>query len=60
MEHYRMFEGKVGLSQGYYCLTCGKPTAMLSPRHGPGVCEPNVNLVKELQELNSPRHLGDK
>ena len=53
MEHYRRFGTRLGLVQGYFCLTCGGKTAMISPLHGPGVCDPNPDLVKELVTINS-------
>ena len=48
-EHMR----PTGLSQGYFCYTCGMHCNMVGTGHGPGVCEPNPELVAELIKLNS-------
>ena len=48
-EHMR----PTGLSQGYFCYTCGLHCNMVGTGHGPGVCEPNPVLVAELIKLNS-------
>lgn len=55
-EHWR----PTGLSQGYYCMRCGDPTAMISPQHGPGRCQPNPELVKRLNELNTEEAEGKR
>lgn len=47
-EHMR----PTGLSQGYFCLTCGMHTNMFGTGHGDGKCEPNPTLVAELIKLN--------
>jgi hypothetical protein len=47
-EHMR----PTGLSQGYFCYTCGMHCNMVGTGHGPGVCEPNPKLVEKLIELN--------
>lgn len=44
-----------GLYRGYYCLTCGAPGLnMVGSGHGPGLCQPNPELVRQLRELNKP------
>ena len=48
-EHMR----PTGLSQGYFCYTCGQHCNMVGTGHGAGVCEPNPVLVAELIKLNS-------
>lgn len=47
-EHYR----PTGLSQGYFCYTCGMHCNMFGTGHGPSLCKPNPELVKQLIELN--------
>lgn len=47
-EHYR----PTGLSHGYFCYTCGMHCNMVGTGHGPGLCNPNPQLVKQLIELN--------
>ena len=47
-EHWR----PTGLSQGYYCGRCGNPVSMYNPSHDL-MCEPNSELVKRLNELNT-------
>ncbi len=56
-EHIR----PTGLSQGYFCYTCGQVTNMVGTGHGEGKCAPNPELVTELKRLNSmnPTKLGD-
>lgn len=47
-----------GLSQGYYCLRCGKGGLNMygmgrdHPGMGNNTCEPNPELVAILRELN--------
>jgi len=57
MEHYRPALGgrKEGYYQGYYCSNCGWGGLSMygSNKHGYGVCEPDKELVKTLNELNS-------
>jgi hypothetical protein len=48
-EHMR----PTGLSQGYFCYTCGQHCNMVGTGHGAGVCESNPVLVAELIKLNS-------
>ena len=48
-EHWR----PTGLSQGYYCGRCGKPTNMVGTGHGRDLCIPNPVLVERLNELNT-------
>lgn len=50
-EHMR----PTGLSQGYFCTTCGKVCNMLATGHGEGKCVPNHALVRELRVLNDPK-----
>jgi hypothetical protein len=54
-EHLRYKEdGTVGLYQGYFCMHCGAGgVSMVASGHGPGKCEPNQELVQELEKLNS-------
>jgi hypothetical protein len=52
MEHYRLVDGNMRLSQGYFCAVCGKPTSMVPTNHGTGFCDPNPELVQELIKLN--------
>lgn len=53
MEHMR----PEGLSQGYFCARCGAPGInMYGTGHGPGQCDINAELVKELFDLNRPEH----
>lgn len=40
------------LSQGYFCMRCGKATAMMG--HMGEECAPNPELVKALIECNQP------
>ena len=50
MEHYRP---NGGLSQGYFCSRCGAAGMnMYGTGHGEGKCEPNPELVKQLQAAN--------
>lgn len=57
-----------GLSQGYFCLTCGEVCNMVGTGHGEGKCVPNPTLVKTLEILNDtdrrpkmkPISLGEK
>ena len=52
MEHYRKDDnGKVGLYQGYFCMTCGRSCGMMGHMHDPK-CVSNPRLVAELVELN--------
>lgn len=53
-EHVRRKEdGTLGLYQGYYCARCGQGGVnMVAAGHGPGKCEPNLELVRELENLN--------
>ena len=48
MEHNR----PEGLAPGYYCCICGQSANVYGSGHGPGLCEPNPVLVKQLDELN--------
>lgn len=45
MEHRR----PNGLAQGYFCGRCGQPAGMLGHKS----CQPNPELVRELERLNS-------
>jgi len=47
-EHMR----PTGLSQGYFCYTCGMHCNMVGSGHGKGLCESNPTLVAELIKLN--------
>ena len=49
MEHMR----PNGLSQGYFCTTCGEVVAMYG--HRGSKCIPNKTLVDELKKLNSKK-----
>lgn len=50
MSEYRKPDGS--LSQGYYCMTCGRTTNMYASGHGVGYCVPNPELVKALNKAN--------
>jgi hypothetical protein len=47
MEHIRHGGG---LSQGYFCMKCGQPVSIM----GHLMCAPNLELVKQLIDLNKP------
>jgi hypothetical protein len=47
MEHIRHGGG---LSQGYFCMKCGQPVSIM----GHLMCVPNLELVKQLIDLNKP------
>lgn len=51
----RRADGTIGLRQGYYCGTCGKPTSMMGHH---GSCEPNPDLVRELDLVNAAVRSG--
>lgn len=56
MEHYRYTkDNTVGLYQGYYCMNCGAGGLAMygSSKHGYDICEPNPELVEELNKLNN-------
>lgn len=55
-EHWR----PAGLSHGYYCMRCGMNSNMVGTDHGPGHCQPDPELVKQLNELNTEEAEGKR
>lgn len=48
-----------GWGQGYYCMTCGDSGLnMYGMGHGPGICTPNPELVRQLIEVNEKEENG--
>ena len=49
-----------GLAQGYYCMRCGKSANMYGTGHGDGLCQPDPEYVKRLNELNTEEMEGKR
>ena len=56
MEHYRMIDGNLVLSQGHFCTNCGEPCGVMGHYSGkynkPFTCKENTSLVNEIFKLN--------